>query len=492
MLDATLNRYSRTPNRNAAQHAPRIQSSIAPSWVGTNEDPGIALLRHFLFPVCTVVALLLTAAVFRQPFTRSYVILAVLSFALSWRLLSSAEFRELRPLSETQYFVPRLLFSWANVFAILLFVGFASKSSAAYSRMVVVTWALFTPCFYAAARFTAHRALCHWNRTRRIARTHVIVGTNAGAQQFAERLERDGSLGTFIGFFDERSKVSQDRRVAVSVLGGIEDLAAYVRRNSIDVIHIALPLSEHRLLDGALNELRDTTTSIYFLPDVPKGAHNQLRIVEMAGTPLLIYFETPHCGLPGAAKRALDLGISTLMIAMLSPVMLAIAVLIRLDSRGPIIFKQRRYGLNGEEIPVYKFRTMKTCDDGDTVSQAQRNDPRVTRLGSFLRRSSLDELPQLFCVLTGSMSLVGPRPHAVAHNEMYRRLIDGYMLRHKVRPGITGWAQVNGLRGETSTIDRMQMRVVYDLDYLQHWSPWIDIKILWRTALLVFGDRNAY
>jgi putative colanic acid biosynthesis UDP-glucose lipid carrier transferase len=162
------------------------------------------------------------------------------------------------------------------------------------------------------------------------------------------------------------------------------------------------------------------------------------------------------------------------------------------DSQGPAVFRQRRYGLNGEEISVYKFRTMTVCEDGGEIVQAKPNDPRTTRIGRFLRRTSLDELPQLFCVLAGSMSLVGPRPHAVAHNEQYRHLIDGYMLRHKVRPGITGWAQVNGLRGETRTVDQMRARVLFDLEYLRHWSPWIDIKILLRTALLVVRDRNAY
>jgi putative colanic acid biosynthesis UDP-glucose lipid carrier transferase len=180
------------------------------------------------------------------------------------------------------------------------------------------------------------------------------------------------------------------------------------------------------------------------------------------------------------------------LLAFLWPVFLLIALLIRLDSKGPAVFRQRRYGLNGEEFPVYKFRTMTVCEDGGEIVQAKPNDPRITRLGRFLRRTSLDELPQLFCVLAGSMSLVGPRPHAVAHNEQYRHLIDGYMLRHKVRPGITGWAQVNGLRGETRTVDQMRARVLFDLEYLRHWSPWIDIKILLRTALLVVRDRNAY
>jgi putative colanic acid biosynthesis UDP-glucose lipid carrier transferase len=292
-------------------------------------------------------------------------------------------------------------------------------------------------------------------------------------------------LGAFIGFFD-RDATRRD------VLGSLEDLPAYVRRNAIDVVHIADSQEPDTRMQRLLGDLRDTTTSIYFLLDVPDQHHSQARIVDIAGMPALVHIDTPHYGLNGVTKRITDILLSLLLLAGLWPVLLAIAIAVRLDSPGPIIFKQRRYGLKGDEIAVYKFRTMLVCDDGNNIVQASRNDPRCTRIGRFLRRSSLDELPQLFCVLAGSMSLVGPRPHAVAQNEQYRRLIDGYMLRHKIRPGISGWAQVNGLRGETRTVEQMRRRVRYDLEYLRNWSLWIDVKILLRTALLVVRDRNAY
>jgi putative colanic acid biosynthesis UDP-glucose lipid carrier transferase len=492
-IQAGMRNASVFPGRTWQREPRATVSSLRSSGrVGRVESSGVAVVRHLLFPVSTVAALLIAAALTGQPITRPYLILAVLAFALTWRLLGSAEFRTLQPLSKTDFFVPRLLLGWANVLGILLFVGFAAKASESYSRIVITTWAVLTPVCFTLARGFAYRILCQWNRTGRLARTHIIIGSNGTAREFASRLEQDSSLGTFIGFFDDAGNAQSHGLPAANLLGGIEDIAGYVRRNSIDVIHIARPVSGCQELDAVLDELRDTTASIYFLPDLPHGAPNQTRIVEMAGMPLLTYFETPCCGMQGAAKRMLDIVVSAVLLLLLSPVLIVIALLVRLDSPGPVFFKQRRYGLNGEEIAVYKFRSMAVCEDGENVTQARRNDMRVTRIGAFLRRSSLDELPQLFCVLMGSMSLVGPRPHAVAHNEMYRRLIDGYMLRHKVRPGITGWAQVNGLRGETNTLDRMQMRVAYDLDYLQHWSPWIDLKILWRTAWLVFGDRNAY
>jgi putative colanic acid biosynthesis UDP-glucose lipid carrier transferase len=191
-------------------------------------------------------------------------------------------------------------------------------------------------------------------------------------------------------------------------------------------------------------------------------------------------------------KRAFDLVIAGAVLLLIWPLLLAIAAGVKLSSPGPVLFRQRRYGLDGKEILVCKFRTMTVCEDGTRFEQARRNDPRITPFGAFLRQTSLDELPQLFNVVAGSMSLVGPRPHAVAHNEQYRGLIDGYMIRHKVRPGITGWAQVNGWRGETETLEKMKKRVEFDLDYLKHWSLSLDLWILFRTAWVVLLDRNAY
>lgn len=188
----------------------------------------------------------------------------------------------------------------------------------------------------------------------------------------------------------------------------------------------------------------------------------------------------------------MDVVLASIFLVLLSPLMVAIAIAIKLTSPGPVFFRQRRYGLDGREIRVWKFRTMTVCEDGQQVTQARRGDPRVTRIGAFLRRTSLDELPQLFNVLKGDMSLVGPRPHATAHNEEYRRLIDGYMLRHKVRPGMTGLAQVHGCRGETETVDKMAKRVEWDLPYIREWSLWMDIKILLQTFWVVLRGQNAY
>jgi putative colanic acid biosynthesis UDP-glucose lipid carrier transferase len=212
----------------------------------------------------------------------------------------------------------------------------------------------------------------------------------------------------------------------------------------------------------------------------------------IGGVPVVAVCETPFYGLSGLIKRASDIVLASAALVLILPVMLAIAIGIKATSPGPVLFTQRRYGLDGREIIVYKFRTMTVLEDGNVVRQATRDDSRVTRFGAFLRRYSLDELPQFVNVLQGRMSVVGPRPHAVAHNEMYRKLIKGYMIRHKVKPGITGWAQVNGLRGETDTLEKMRARIEYDLSYLRNWSLQLDLQIVLKTALVVLRTQNAY
>jgi putative colanic acid biosynthesis UDP-glucose lipid carrier transferase len=253
-----------------------------------------------------------------------------------------------------------------------------------------------------------------------------------------------------------------------------------------------LPISKGKRIEELLTELRDTTASIFFVPDLFAFDLIQPRCVQIDGMPVLSVCDSPLQGMNDVVKRVFDLLLAMLGLLLGWPVLLLIALAVKLSSPGPILFKQRRYGLNGEEFLVYKFRTMTVCEDGPVVAQATRKDCRFTKVGAFLRRRSLDELPQLLNVIEGKMSFVGPRPHAVAHNEMYRKLINGYMTRHKVRPGITGWAQVNGLRGETSSAEAMHRRVQYDLDYLKNWSLALDLEIIAKTAVVVLRDGNAY
>jgi putative colanic acid biosynthesis UDP-glucose lipid carrier transferase len=242
-----------------------------------------------------------------------------------------------------------------------------------------------------------------------------------------------------------------------------------------------------------LDELKDTTASIYFLPDIFLSDLIQGSVGQVDGIPVITLYETPFAGVDGIIKRLFDLVFSGAALVLISPILLIISLGVKMSSPGPIIFKQRRYGLDGKQILIYKFRTMTVAEDGAVVRQATKQDERITPFGRILRKTSLDELPQFINVLQGRMSVVGPRPHAVAHNETYRKVIKGYMVRHKVRPGITGWAQVNGFRGETDTLDKMQSRIEYDIDYLRNWSAKLDIYIVLKTiAMLLRKEKNAY
>jgi putative colanic acid biosynthesis UDP-glucose lipid carrier transferase len=257
-------------------------------------------------------------------------------------------------------------------------------------------------------------------------------------------------------------------------------------------VYLALPLRAENRVREIVEALQDTTASLYIVPDVFIFSLLQANTTDLRGIPLISLWETPFYGINSMVKRIEDIILSIVILLITFPLILIISLGVKLSSKGPIIFKQRRYGLDGKEILVYKFRTMKMLEDGPDVPQATRDDPRVTPFGSFLRRTSMDELPQFLNVLKGSMSIVGPRPHAVAHNEYYRRRIRGYMLRHKVRPGITGWAQVNGFRGETETLEKMEKRIEYDLEYLCRWSVVFDIKIIFLTLFLPLKDHHAY
>ncbi|MEN0109930.1 MAG: exopolysaccharide biosynthesis polyprenyl glycosylphosphotransferase, partial [Planctomycetota bacterium] len=254
--------------------------------------------------------------------------------------------------------------------------------------------------------------------------------------------------------------------------------------------------AEGRLRE-VLNRLADTTADVYLVPDFFVFELLHARLTNVGGLPAVSIHENPLFGIDGLLKRAADLVAAALLLGLLAAPMAVIAAAVKFTSRGPVFFRQKRYGLDGREILVWKFRSMRaeTCQTGEAgaeLKQATKGDPRVTRVGAFLRKSSLDELPQLFNVIGGSMSLVGPRPHATAHNEQYRTLIDGYMLRHKVKPGITGLAQVMGYRGETDTLEKMEGRVRYDHEYIRTWSLSMDAEILLRTVWVVFGQKNAY
>ena len=382
---------------------------------------------------------------------------------------------------------------WVSLIAVLLMIGYVTKLSAEFSRRVIITWLIATPFLLVLIGAVGDRLLRRAIFAASTPRRVVIAGYNDMSRSLAAGLRQRPELSmTLVGYFDDRSAerlgVAQDE----NLLGGLGDLAAFVKENNIDLLFVALPMRHIQRVLNLLDDLRDTTCSIYYVPDVFVVDLIQARTLDIAGIPAFAMCETPFYGYRGVVKRLTDVCMASLLVVLLSPVLLILALLVKATSPGPVMFRQRRYGLDGQEIVVYKFRTMNVLEDGSTIRQATRDDVRITPVGRILRRYSLDELPQLFNVLQGRMSLVGPRPHAVAHNEQYRKLIKGYMVRHKVLPGITGLAQVSGCRGETPGVEEMQARIEYDLDYLRHWSPALDMKILFRTARLLFRDARAY
>jgi putative colanic acid biosynthesis UDP-glucose lipid carrier transferase len=297
-----------------------------------------------------------------------------------------------------------------------------------------------------------------------------------------------------VGYFDDRP---EERNPDIPAdlgrhAGTIQDLVAEAREGRVDRIYITFPMRAEERIRGVLDKLGDTTASVYVVPDFFVFQLLHSRWTDILGLPVVSVFENPFYGIDGLAKRLSDLLLGGILLALTAVPMAVIALLIRCTSPGPIFFRQRRYGLDGREIRVWKFRTMTVCEDGPQAVQAKREDPRVTRLGAILRKTSLDELPQLFNVLDGSMSLVGPRPHPHALNEEFRTQITGYMLRHKVKPGITGLAQVNGWRGETDSPEKMHKRIEFDHRYICEWSLWMDMKILLKTAVVVISGKNAY
>jgi putative colanic acid biosynthesis UDP-glucose lipid carrier transferase len=358
---------------------------------------------------------------------------------------------------------------------------------------VLFTWAFATPGLIIVAAVTLNEIIRRMVRDPNNMRTVVFAGVTPVSRSLADRIARSPDAGyTVQGFFDDRSSERLGANADVRILGELSQLTAFVKVMRTDVIFVALPVRHvHRVLQ-MIESLRDTTASIYYVPDVSVFDLIQARSGELLGIPVVAVCESPMYGYRGLMKRGTDVVLASVILAMTAPFLLFIALLIWFTSSGPVMFRQRRYGLDGEEITVYKFRTMTVSEDGSAIIQARRDDPRITPVGRFLRRYSIDELPQLINVLQGRMSLVGPRPHAVAHNEEYRRLISGYMRRHKVRPGITGLAQVNGCRGATATVEDMQARVNYDLDYLRRWSPFLDLEILFRTVATVVRQKNAF
>src|SRR5450830_989633 len=457
-----------------------------------NDIPLISFFQRVLDPLIIMGTLYATSIFFGEPFTGYSLVLMILAF-----FISSAVYQHIDPYrtwrSGRMLVYARDIFGgWAVAAMILALLGNISGLSFHYDERVVMTWFVATPFILLISHLAARKVGSDPANPSEV-RSVLIVGANDVGIKFANTIERYPNLFMEVrGFFDDRAEERRPAELKHDILGKMCDVAAHVREHQIKMIFISQPISAQPRIRKLLDELQDTTASVYFLPDIYVFDLMQARFDNVGGMPVTAITESPFTGFNSLLKRASDIVLATIIQLMLLPVMLVIALAVKFSSPGPIIFRQRRYGLYGEQIYVYKFRSMTVTEDGAAVVQAKKNDQRITKVGAFLRKTSLDELPQFINVLQGRMSIVGPRPHAVAHNEQYRKLIKGYMLRHKAKPGITGWAQVNGFRGETETLDKMEARIRYDLDYLRNWSLWLDLWIIVRTVKVVLARENAH
>lgn len=427
-------------------------------------------------------------------FDDSYLLLATISFIALFGLFGRFSMVWQWKIGRTGSIGTGVIRTWIMLAAALVLLGFFTRQTQHFERRVIFIWLLTTPLMFALVHLLIRSLLLRYFPKAMRARTAVIVFVNPASKRLADTLSQmDPPQFDVAGYFEDRDRsrhnLSDDDP---PVLGRLSELSDYVNKYRVEVVFVVLPVQGANRAHRVVEQLGDTTASVYYVPDSNLFELDHMQFANVGNIPVLTLTETPFFGADGVLKRMMDLTLTSLVLICMLPLFGLVAAAIRITTGGPVFFTQRRYGLDGQLINVHKFRTMSVSEDGPIVRQATRNDPRVTPIGSFLRRTSIDEWPQLWNVLKGEMSLVGPRPHAIAHNEEYRKLVKRYMVRHKVRPGITGLAQVNGLRGEIRDVDNMARRVRYDLTYIQNWSPALDLRILFQTAWIVFRDHEAY
>ncbi|MBL8891736.1 MAG: undecaprenyl-phosphate glucose phosphotransferase [Planctomycetaceae bacterium] len=387
------------------------------------------------------------------------------------------------------------ILAWTVTVVLLMAIGQYSVYTREFRAEALAVWYLVAPVIALALRIT-YRSIRKMLLQRGIGlKKYAVVGCNPLGLDLVKGISQSEAFHLqFHGFYEDRDAIRTQAAVnkMPELAGRVEDLIKEVKENRVQVVFISLPMRAEARIQKILAQLADSTASVYIVPDLFVFQLMHSRWTNVQGLPVVSVFENPFYGVDGVFKRGVDLIVGAIALALAAIPMLIVAGAVKLTSKGPVFFKQKRYGLDGKPIDVWKFRSMTVCENGAKVVQATKNDSRLTPIGGFLRKTSLDELPQLFNVLNGTMSLVGPRPHANAHNEFYRTQISGYMLRHKVKPGITGLAQVSGCRGETDTLDKMETRIRFDHQYIREWSLLMDLKIMLKTMFVVLKRENAY
>lgn len=387
--------------------------------------------------------------------------------------------------------IKQIIVSWFCAIVIILLIDQFIQVIIPIDKPIFIFWCIAVPVELISWHIISKGLVDLIRKMGRNSRRVAIVGNTRLGHELKEIFQQEEWMGlSFVGFFDARKTAREKEQEQLT--GDIKQIIAMAKAGEVDIIYITLALKAENRIKEILSRLSDTTASVFYVPDLFGFDLLRSNISYIQGIPVVSVYDTPFFGVDGVLKRTFDIVMSLVILSIIFIPLLIIALLVMLTSPGGAIFKQRRYGFRGEEITVWKFRSMTVGKDSENVQQATKLDPRVTKLGAFLRRTSLDELPQFINVLQGRMSIVGPRPHAVVHNEFYRGQINGYMLRHKVKPGITGLAQISGFRGETDTLDKMEGRVRYDLEYIRNWSLWLDFKIVFLTMFKGFVGKQAY
>ncbi|MBW7850241.1 MAG: undecaprenyl-phosphate glucose phosphotransferase [Rhodospirillales bacterium] len=395
----------------------------------------------------------------------------------------------------------RLLPLWGGVMLVLLAGMVFTKTSSSFSRLWLLYWLASGALCLGLLRALIALKMRAWRRDGLLTRRVAVYGAGEVGRWLLQEVAQKGD-GTvdIVGLYDDRGARVADtlREQNLKLSGNVNDLMSYMRENPVDSVVVALPWTADRRLRTLIAALQSSPVDVQVCPhnvgfltrNFPLMRDSEIN--QLGGLPVFTIISRPLTGWNWVLKWIEDMVVAVPLTLLLLPVMAVIAVAVKLDSPGPVLFKQKRGGFNGRVFTLYKFRTMEWQGNVDDVRQATREDPRVTRVGRFLRRTSLDELPQIFNVLRGEMSVVGPRPHALPHDQHYSKVVAQYFARHRVKPGITGWAQVSGLRGETDTPEKMQQRVDYDLHYIDNWSLLLDLRILLKTVFVGFVHRNAY
>jgi putative colanic acid biosysnthesis UDP-glucose lipid carrier transferase len=473
------------PDTHSRLTTPQASSAFL-HWIAKSLDTGVI-----------AVALLIPTYIRSEAWPLRYTIgllLAVLTFHALAGILNL--YRPWRGESITRQFI-RVLAVWTLTVFAMLFTAYVFKETASFSRLAVTTWFVAAPLGMLTWRAGARLALIRLVAKETMRRSALILGDGDTAEQLAQRIQDSTTTGlTLVDVVpvsaEEPEHPHEHDPQEPPPFSLVEEIELRARRGEFSVLYVVLGSVSKATAADIVERLSDTTVSVYMVPDFFETHLFHGQWSSLGGIPIVSIFDTPFWGADGWLKKIQDLVLGSLILAIVAIPMVLIAIGVKLTSKGPILFRQRRYGVDGKEITIFKFRTMTVTQDGANVPQATRNDKRLTAIGGFLRRHSLDELPQFVNVVRGEMSIVGPRPHAIAHNELYRKKVKGYMLRHKVKPGITGWAQINGWRGETDDLYKMEKRVEHDLWYIRNWSFWLDIKIIFLSIFRGFSSPQAY